>query len=397
MNKLKFENTLLCLLSDETVEIQPKIEEFKQIFCGRHHVEPQLVENCANNNLYICGDMKHRPNIDKQQHYFIIRELSCNYNESDNDRLVSLDRVPIHVHGLGMFVKHCFDESKNYFQLVTNNHDFQTLTLSKKGSNALRKGIYLSEVEEDHNQCRTFHLLRCSTNLDGPTESFSETDREIIETVQSVSNNCFTHPFKLNHVLAQVYTNGSNGSNHKARIAAHSDKTKDMDPNGTIAFCTFYDRPVDDKNSNELTKLCFKLKKDRVHDANLPEEFTVTLYDRSMFIIPLLTNQLYTHEIKPSFLPIEKLPTRLGYVIRCSNTLAYSDGRNTFVQKKKDGTWEAMRVMNAEDEKELQELYVRENKSSEPMIYPPDILYSMNQGDYQNPIIVGVEALKKSF
>ena len=58
----------------------------------------------------------------------------------------------------------------------------------------------------------------------------------------------------LNHVLAQIYHNtpsmtlpgGTKQKQTKAKIKAHSDKTKDMPANGIMAFCTFY-------NEAELT------------------------------------------------------------------------------------------------------------------------------------------------
>ena len=47
------------------------------------------------------------------------------------------------------------------------------------------------------------------------------------------------------------------------------------------------------------------------------------------------SNRLYTHEIIPSSLPIEKLPIRMGYVIRCSKTKAlYNDGKTYLIFKK---------------------------------------------------------------
>lgn len=50
--------------------------------------------------------------------------------------------------------------------------------------------------------------------------------------------------------------------------------------------------------------------------------FDVVLYPNSMFVISLLVNRLYTHEIVPSAVPISQMPTRMGYVIRCSKASA---------------------------------------------------------------------------
>ena len=45
----------------------------------------------------------------------------------------------------------------------------------------------------------------------------------------------------------------------------------------------------------------------------------------------LNTNRLYTHESIPSTLPVDNIPTRLGYVIRCSTTKAVFKEGQTFV------------------------------------------------------------------
>jgi hypothetical protein len=130
-------------------------------------------------------------------------------------------------------------------------------------------------------------------------------------------------------VLVQIYENKKDERQKeiKARIKAHSDKTKDMPKNGLIAFCSFYDMPTKRqlkpsktdrydwcyKETSVLTSLHFKLK-NTVIDESFVKEFSVTLYPNSVFIIPLSTNRLYTHEIKPSVLNIDKIPMRMGYV-----------------------------------------------------------------------------------
>lgn len=84
--------------------------------------------------------------------------------------------------------------------------------------------------------------MRCSTNLDGPTENFRQTDIEIVNAVNGVRAKFFEDSASLNHVLAQTYHNVKNdeGKSKKAKISRHSDKTKDMPDNGLLAFCTFY-------------------------------------------------------------------------------------------------------------------------------------------------------------
>ena len=125
----------------------------------------------------------------------------------------------------------------------------------------------------------------------------------------------------------------------KARISSHADKTKDMPGDGVMAFCTFYE-PLDRlgpiagdpfdrglRGISGLTRLRFRSKAiGTAARSTLPDQFTITLYPNSAFFMPLSTNRLYTHEIVPSELDAARLPTRLGYVVRCSRTEAVHEG-----------------------------------------------------------------------
>lgn len=59
--------------------------------------------------------------------------------------------------------------------------------------------------------------------------------------------------------------------------------------------------------------------------------FDITLYPNSVFVMSLDMNRLYTHEIIPSILPIDRIPTRMGYVIRCSKTNAIFKNEQTYI------------------------------------------------------------------
>merc|ERR1712186_153407 len=90
-----------------------------------------------------------------------------------------------------------------------------------------------------------FHLLRCSSNLSGPTGNFRASDRRIVSALNQEASCIFENAAPLNHVLAQIYQNtpaAGAQKDAKAKIKAHSDKTKDMPRNGIMAFCTFYDQ-----------------------------------------------------------------------------------------------------------------------------------------------------------
>lgn len=133
------------------------------------------------------------------------------------------------------FVTEFFD--KSYYTEFLNCHTPQQLTESNKPDISYRKGVYLSNVSPDGK----FNLLRCSSNLQGPTENFSEYDTYIVAKANKHAKTIFDNPAELNHALAQVYYNHTiDGRVKRAKIPAHSDKTKDMPENGIMVFGTFY-------------------------------------------------------------------------------------------------------------------------------------------------------------
>ncbi|MFH7597940.1 hypothetical protein WDV06_22950 [Streptomyces racemochromogenes] len=357
--------------------------------------------------VYLCGDVAgvSRERLRPADRVFVIRELSTGYDEADPGvpwTVVGLGRVPLRVHGAGVHYRRFFDPEADHFGRIRAEHAFQSLTESTKPGTAHRSGIYLTPVTRSGDELH-FRLLRCSTNLSGPTENFRPTDTRIVEELNREAATLFRDPAPLNHVLAQVYHNTAATAGRKqskARISAHADKTKDMPVNGIMAFCTFYDRldglrPLDEdafdhgvKGVSGLTRLRFRLKEPAAEHAGgaagaLPAEFTVTLHPGSVFFMPLSTNRLYTHEIRPSPLDAELLPTRLGYVVRCSSTEAvHKDGR-TFLKAAGDPVELGPPTPAGMDE--LRALYAEENRSSSAVDYGDAFTFSMNTGDYRAP------------
>ena len=308
------------------------------------------------------------------------------------------------MYNCGILFKKFF--SKNYFSNIETNHQFQKLTESNKPGISYRTGIYLTDVEETDEGTK-FNLLRCSTNFKGPTCGFSPDDKEILQKVNKISKECFRDEVELNHVLAQIYhntvvTNNGRKREKKAKIKKHSDKTKDMSKNGLIAFCTFYKEFENEafnipgvkesksekcnfyyKKCSILTKLRFELKKD-YWDSNMVKKFNIDLHPNSLFIISLKTNRFYTHEIVPSILPIEHLPTRMGYVIRCSNQKALFKNNKTYIM---DGdSLSELKEQYIEGIHNLKCQYAKENITSEHLNYKK-VDFSLNQGDYTQPLI----------
>ena len=107
------------------------------------------------------------------------------------------------------------------------------------------------------------------------------------------------------------------------------------------------------------------------------------LYPGSVFFMPLSTNRLYTHEIRPSALDAELLPTRLGYVVRCSSAEAVHRNDRTFL-KRGAGLVELEPPTPAGMD-ELRRLYAEENRTQAFVDYPDTLLFSMNGGDYRAP------------
>jgi hypothetical protein len=351
--------------------------------------------NVSGKTVYLTGDISRlRGRIAGAARVFVIEELS--HGHDDTFEVVDLGKVPVAVGGVGVLYRRFFDDD-DYFRRISSEHTFQTLTESVKPAKAHRTGIYLTPVTRDRDELH-FHLLRCSTNLAGPTENFCATDQRIVKALNDEAAVLFRDCAPLNHVLAQIYTNtpATDGQKQtKAKISAHADKTKDMPANGIMAFCTFYDglgelSPLPDdafdhgyKGKSGLTTLHFRLKESVASRQGLLPELSVTLYPGSVFFMPLSTNRLYTHAIQSSMLNAEMLPTRLGYVVRCSKTEAVHKHGTTFLEI--GGQRVPMEPPTPEGMAALRELYAAENRTDGFIDYGDRFRFSMNEGDYKAP------------
>jgi hypothetical protein len=355
-------------------------------------VVDELPADVSGKTLYLTGDVARlRGRFEGAARVFAVEGLASNH---DSVEPVHLGRLPIRVDDVGVYYRRFFDDG-DFFRRITSEHTFQSLTESSKPSKAHRTGIYLTPVIRQGDELR-FHLLRCSTNLSGPTENFCATDRLIVNALNEEADVIFRGAAPLNHVLAQRYPSTTVGLKQtKARISAHADKTKDMPVNAIMAFCTFYDglgalTPLPDdafdygyKRRSGLTRLHFRLKDPVRQQAGLPLEFSLTLYPGSVFFMPLSTNRLYTHEIQASVLDAPMLPTRLGYVVRCSKTQAVHAQGGTFLEM--DGRRVPLEPPTPSGVDALRELYAAENRSDASIDYGDQFRFSMNEGDYRAP------------
>ena len=353
--------------------------------------------------VYLCGDVTtvSARQLRTADRVFVVSELSQGYREDGAEQWtpVGLGRVPVRVHGLGVYYRRFFGLDDGHFERIRAEHTFQSLTESTKPATARRSGIYLTPVTRDGDALR-FRLLRCSTNLSGPTEGFGPTDTDIVGALNREAATVFRGQAPLNHVLAQIYHNTRatpERKQSKARISSHADKTKDMPRNGVMAFCTFYDgldelRPLADdpfdrgvKGVSGLTELRFRLKEPggEHEEGALPRQFSLTLHPGSVFFMPLSTNRLYTHEVRPSRLDAASLPTRMGYVVRCSSTEAVHEGGRTYL--KRPGGLVELGPATPSGTEALRRLYAEENRTSSFIDYGDAFDFSMNAGDYLAP------------
>jgi len=378
-----------------------ELDFIKDNFCGVFYDSIDKVILLQGSIIYLCGNIEENIKfIVPGYEINIIRGLSYNYDNNGGYNIINIGEIPININNVGILFRKLFSD-ENYFHEVKNAHEFQLLTEGNKEGHSFRKGIYLTNVNQENDEIH-FNLLRCSTNLNGPTENFRDIDKTIVNKVNNVCKYMFQFPVNLNHVLAQIYENVIvERGQKKASIKAHSDKTKDMPRNGLLAFTTFYDtsnispkhKPnglfdicYNNKNISALTSLHFKLKNDAsLEYPNLVREFNVLLYPNSVFIIPLSTNRLYTHEIRPSCLPIDKMFRRLGYVIRCSNTGAIYKDNQTYIINDKNELIK-LEPITKDNETKIRELYLIENKTHQMVSYN-NIYFSMNKGDYMKPIV----------
>ncbi|MEM0578572.1 hypothetical protein [Flavobacterium polysaccharolyticum] len=401
-NRISKEKNILIVLEKNTnanSELNYLIEKFCGIVVNDFS---EIKTSFVDKMIYVCGNIELLNN--NNHTLYVIKELSINYQNyrGNNLQFITFGEVPLLINNVGIYYRNMFGDS-DYFNAIKSEHSFQELTESNKESKALRKGIYLTEIvkeKTDDSELLHFRLLRCSSNFTGPTDNFRKTDRIIVNILNNAIKYTFEQETKVNHVLAQIYENKIKSDNNvkevKSKIKAHSDKTKDMSKDGIIAFCTFYDKSnfnhltqsKEDrydwfyKKGSGLTKLHFKLK-NTVTDPALEKEFSVTLYPNSAFLIPLSTNRLYTHEIKPSVLNADQIPIRMGYVARCSNLEAVYINNQTYI--KENNTFIKLEQMTSDTMIDLRNSYYEENISENKIEYGK-IHFSMNSGDYERPI-----------
>eukprot|EP00730_Choanoeca_flexa_P011299 TRINITY_DN24415_c0_g1_i1.p1 TRINITY_DN24415_c0_g1~~TRINITY_DN24415_c0_g1_i1.p1 ORF type:complete len:420 (+),score=77.19 TRINITY_DN24415_c0_g1_i1:24-1262(+) len=309
---------------------------------------------------------------------------------------VTIGQVPIEIPNVGVFFPRLFDDP-DMFEHVEQAHEFQQLTESNKPNHAHRTGLYLSQIQQLSGQRVEFNLMRCSSNFSGPTEGFADVDEAIMAALNTESQRHFADSAEINHVLAQIYHNKEaepGKKQSKAGISSHSDKTKDMHANGLLAFCSFYtvihqfvsNNGFDYEHAGVSRLPVLRFKGKGLIYGDSPPIVDIPLYPGSVLIISLDVNRTQTHAIVPSRLQPNMIPTRMGYVARCSRVKAVSQAGTTFVRTVAEELTELHKPTHA-DMRWLKDKYYQVNVTGDVIDYgTTPVLFSMNEGDYECPI-----------
>lgn len=86
--------------------------------------------------VYLCSDISEISgrHLEAAARVFVVRDLG---------------RVPIRVHGVGVYYRRFFELGDDHFGRIQAEHEFQSLTESTKPGTAHRSGIYLTPVTQD--------------------------------------------------------------------------------------------------------------------------------------------------------------------------------------------------------------------------------------------------------
>ncbi len=378
---------MACVLRPRNVLLALEPYELGGTFCGHvvsaidDDTKPVIPDDAV---VFVVGDVAHVCAAAGVSPASVLAIQGMTRNVPASTVVVNVGKVPLVVPGIGVLYPRYFPSG--CYERVRTAHTLQALTESSKPGESLRRGIYITRVTPGADDDLHFKLLRCSTNLSGPTDNRRQIDDVLISGVNELREHNFAGSAELDHVLAQEYSNTitDTGRSKKASISSHSDKTEDMPSNGTMAFVSFYSWESESSDAAVYTKLVWHLKDDVAPSETTPRKVSVTLGPGSVLLVSLDTNRLYRHETKPSGLPADKIPTRLSYVIRSSCTRAVFRSDKTHIVAP-DNTLHELAPCSSEDMAVLRDGYLRENTTSNVIDYG-FVPFSMNGGDYMRPI-----------
>jgi len=100
-------------------------------FCGAVVTDATHLPDLADKAVYLCGDLSRASAFDLSaaRRVEVIRDLSHG-DEATDDRerwaRVDLGRVPLRVHGVGVYYRRFFDPSGDHFRRICSEHAFQS-------------------------------------------------------------------------------------------------------------------------------------------------------------------------------------------------------------------------------------------------------------------------------
>ncbi|MFE6662914.1 hypothetical protein ACFVFH_05025 [Streptomyces sp. NPDC057697] len=99
----------------------------------------------AGKTVYLCGDVSRidAGRLREADRVFVVRELARGHREGAGEpcSVVGADRVPLWVHGVGVYYRRFFPLDADHFGWIGAEHAFQSLTESTKPGTARRSGI----------------------------------------------------------------------------------------------------------------------------------------------------------------------------------------------------------------------------------------------------------------
>lgn len=338
---------LLCNVSNNINEIKYLMNNF----CGKSYNNFNNIDCEPSSIIYLCGNIEQLYDHVKNLEYCYVYAIE-QYSENfiDDIPIIHIDQVPIYIKGIGIYFRKFFNDI-DYFNNVCNEHK------------VCDKGIHLSNVERCEDEI-WFNILRSFASLQGPTDNFRNIDNEILNKLNDIVKHYFTNNVHFNHVSAKIYSNSNN--------KASSDITHDMPDNFLIAFCTFYNNePL------KLSNIKFKLKSNDNDNKSSIVKYLTLYHNSLLFITPEANRNWARKTVCENDIEI------LEYVVKCSNR--YAVYKNDKVNMYNEIDDNLMELVPVSDDNEIKKLYHMENTTNDKIVYPSDIYFSFNKGDYLKP------------
>ena len=181
--KINTTNNLLIRLSNDAAA------DWVSTFCGVVFDGVDNLPDLMGKSVYLCGDVEAAKDLDHA-----VRDAARVFAIEGKNQgawpTIDTGMVPILWHGMGIYYRRFFAFKLNYFDAITEQHAFQSLTESTKPESAHRSGLYLTPVKQQGEDLH-FRFLRCSTNLSGSTANFGATDTNIVTALNDEATYLF--------------------------------------------------------------------------------------------------------------------------------------------------------------------------------------------------------------